>query len=234
VIRLVAVQYKAPNKEDKPRALREAAALVTGRSDLVVFPEMFATGYLFTSVDAARRIAEPADGPTFLAMADVARRTGAWVVAGFAERAADALFNSALVIDPRGERRFVYRKTLLYDADLPWATAGDSGYALFDTDFGRLSQGICMDLNDDRFVGWLRSAAADWIAFPTNWIEQGEDVHGYWAYRMLGVRGALVAANTWGPEQDTVFSGRSAVLRGGHVVAAAPASGNAAVYVTFG
>lgn len=227
-MRLCAVQFKTADKADKARALREAAALPVP-ANVVVFPEMFATGYIFRSVEEASRIAEGRDGPTFQAMADVARRTGAWVVAGFAESACDALFNSAMVVDPRGSLRFVYRKTLLYEADVPWARPGDSGYATFDTDFGRLTLGICMDLNDWRFTSFLRTTQADVVAFPTNWVEEGMDVHRYWRERLVGVRSAFVAANTYGPEEDTGFSGESAILMDGNVVAAGPKSGNAVV-----
>ena len=89
---------------------------------------------------------------------------------GFPEVDGDRFFNSALVINALGELAFCYRKTLLYEADETWATPGDSGYRYFDTNWGRFAPGICMDLNDDRFVQWCADNALDALAFPTNWI----------------------------------------------------------------
>ena len=156
----------------------------------------------------------------------MARAHGSWLVAGFPEVEGDRLFNSALVLDPTGELRFVYRKTLLYEEDLHWATPGDSGYATFDTEAGDFTVGICMDLNDDRFVAWCAQARPRAVAFPTNWVEEGHRVWPYWAWRLDGTGSALVAANSWGPEGHTAFRGESAIIDARTVLAAAPPTGD--------
>jgi predicted amidohydrolase len=198
-------------------------------SDLVVLPEMAVTGYTFPDAEAVRAVAELPDGPTFQALRPVARRGGCWVVAGFAERAGPRLFNSALVIDPTGALHGVYRKTLLYEADLPWATSGDSGYLCFEVAGRRVGTAICMDLNDDRLIDWLRAERVEVLAFPTNWVEEGVDTWPYWAWRLDDTGVALVAANTWGSEGAVRFSGRSAILWDRTIHAAAPATGDGVV-----
>jgi hypothetical protein len=142
-------------------------------------------------------------------------------VAGFAEREGTTLYNSARIIDDQGVLQFVYRKTLLFDADVPWAAVGNTGYRRFETAAGAFGVGICMDLNDDRFVAWCAGADLAAIAFPTAWLEQGIDVWRYWALRLLGVPAALVAANTFGFERGVEFSGRSAILQKNRILAAA-------------
>lgn len=228
------VQFRATKADpDTSRStlvgLAEQAAV---GADLVVLPEMAVSGYQFADRAAVERVAEEVDGPTCGALAEVARTHRCWLVCGFPERDGDRLFNSALVLDPSGARVFVYRKTLLYDADLPWATPGDSGYRAFDTDAGRFGVGICMDLNDDRFLEWTAGAALDAIAFPTNWVEEKDpehDIHTwvYWAWRMQGQRAALLAANTWGVDDVLSFTGESVVLKGGRVRGSLPRTGNA-------
>ena len=226
-MRVAAVQFK-PVRGAQVEALTRLQALARrgAGAELIVLPEMASTGYVFANRAEIAVVAEDVDGPTFTALSPVARELGAWVVVGFAERANDAFFNSALVIDPTGARRFVYRKTLLYDADVPWATPGDSGYRVFDTEHGSFTLGICMDLNDDRFVAWCRGAAARVVALPTNWLDEGEDVWSYWMWRMLGVPSALVAANTYGPEGALAFRGESAIIDRLRVLATAPATGD--------
>lgn len=195
-------------------------------ADLVVLPEMAATGYLFPGPDAVRPVAEAADGPTAAALCEVAGRRRAWIVAGFPEVDGDALYNSALVISADGEVAGVYRKTLLFAADEMWATPGAGAYPVFDTGSGRFGVGICMDLNDPRFVAWVADSDIDVLAFPTNWLEEGGDVHRYWMARLARRRVGLVAANTYGEEFGVGFSGRSAILYGATRVAAAPATGD--------
>ena len=128
------------------------------------------------------------------------------------ERAGPRLHNSALVLDDRGDLAFVYRKTLLFDADTTWASPGDSGYRSFRTRAGAFGVGICMDLNDPRFLYWLWRSRLDALAFPTNWVDEGSPVWPYWSARVGGSGAVLVAANTYGTEDDWSFSGRSAIL----------------------
>lgn len=227
-MRVAAVQYKPiKGKLDASRdRLVELAHEAGAEADLVVLPEMAATGYIFPSKDAVREVAEEREGPTFQALREVSRARGTWLVSGFAERGGEQLYNSAMVINPDGELVFVYRKTMLYDADLIWATPGDSGYRRFQSEAGAFGVGICMDLNDPRFVMWCWRSQLDAIAFPTNWVDEGVDVWPYWLGRIGGSGAALVAANTYGEDGDVRFSGRSAILRGSTVLVGAKAEGD--------
>ena len=214
------------------RALCDLTEQVAAASDLVVLPEMAVTGYLFDSPAEARVVAEAPDGPTFQALAPIARAQQAWLVCGFPERDGERLFNSAMVIGPDGGLRFCYRKTLLFDADTSWALPGDSGYLAFEVCGYRVAVGICMDLNDDRFVAWCTRESIDVLALPTNWLDQGEDVWSYWAWRMGPIRRTwLLAANTWGEEGPIRFSGRSLAMRDWRVHAALEVEGNGGVSV---
>ena len=234
-MRVSAVQFeptRGPSSGSLARLLPLVEDAATG-ADLVVCPEMAATGYLFADVHAARAIAEPATGPTFSALAPIARRHGTWMVCGFAEDAGETLYNSALVIDPGGELAFVHRKLLLYDPDYRWAQPGDNGVCVLDVANKRVSVGICMDLNNPYYTAWLRDARIDVCAFPTNWIDEGTDVHAYWRQRLMGTPTTLVAANRYGQEDGTLFSGRSAVLSTDDVRATAARHGDGVIRATL-
>ncbi|MEM6927384.1 MAG: carbon-nitrogen hydrolase family protein, partial [Myxococcota bacterium] len=228
-----AVKGDVETSRERLVALVERAAV---DADLVVCPEMAVTGYVFEHADDVRRVAEPARGPTFEALREVARTRRCFVVAGFPEIDGDTLYNSAWVIDDRGELAFVYRKTLLYTEDLHWAEPGDSGYHAFDVAGVRVGVGICMDLNDDRFVDWIADAECEAVAFPTNWVRSDDDqvdTWTYWAWRLGGLSAALVAANTWGCDGDIEFSGRSAVLADRTIHAALPPCGDGVLRATI-
>jgi len=237
-MQVAAVQYRAERAPDDVLGAlarsrdqltsHAASVLAQGPLDLLVLPEMAASGYLFPSPDAVRQVAETEDGPTVQAVAALARAHRCHVVVGFPERAGDRLYNSAAVLDGHGELVAVYRKRLLFRADGPWATPGERPYPLVDTGSGRFTVGICMDLNDDAFTAWIRESGVEMVAFPTNWVDEGEPTWPYWAWRMHGSRAALVAANRWGSEhvsgvvadgptdaeaEVTRFSGASCVLQ---------------------
>ncbi|MEC7947477.1 MAG: carbon-nitrogen hydrolase family protein [Myxococcota bacterium] len=245
-MKLAAVQYRPP--KGKPDAARaDIVRLVDeacGRgADLVVLPEMATSGYVWASKAELLPHAEVRRGPTFRALAERARRHRAWVVCGFPERFhapgvrgptgahAVRLYNSALVVSPDGELATCYRKVLLYDADETWAEPGWRR-AVCPASFGRIVPGICMDINDPRFIRHLVESHADVLAFCTNWVEEGTDVHPYWRERLTGWTGWAVAANAHGSDRGVGFSGRSAILApGGRVVAHAETTGDAIVFV---
>lgn len=244
-MKLAAVQYRPPKGEpDRARAdlvslLAEAGAQ---GADLVVFPEMATSGYVWRSPAELAPFAEAPTGPTFQALAAGAQTHGCWVVCGFPERGAASasptgalrarLHNSALIISPTGELVACYRKVLLYEADYDWAQPGHRRILCDTTSLGRLAPGICMDLNDHRFVTHLIADRVDVCAFCTNWVEEGIDVHAYWQDRLQRWSGWFVAANAWGEDRGTHFSGRSAILApDGSVAAAAPEEGDRVILV---
>jgi N-carbamoylputrescine amidase len=225
---LAAGQFKRPMSGDPHLSLAAWAERAAQGAELLVLPEMAASGYVFPTREAAYLRSEGARGPTYQVLSPIAKAHEIWIVAGYPERDGDRMFNSAAVINPAGELAFTYRKTLLYELDEHWAEPGDSGYRLFEASFGTFGVGICMDLNDDRFIDWMSTVTPDVLAFPTNWIyeEQG-DIWAYWAWRMSGQNTTLVAANTYGVQGDTRFSGRSLILRNRVALAHAPELGHA-------
>lgn len=231
---MAAIQFKRKQVVSAHQALNEWASRAATAADLVVLPEMAASGYVFENRTEAFKAAELPEGPTFQALSPVAVTYGCWVVAGFPERDKDRLFNSALIINPKGELAFVYRKTLLFETDETWATPGDSGYRLFDTKWGSFTVGICMDLNDDQFVQWCARQKPGVLAFPTNWVQEDGDVWSYWAWRMHSLSTSLVAANTYGSEGGLQFSGQSIILDQGNILSFAPVQGNSIIWGTVG
>ena len=56
------------------------------KADLIVLPELFATGYTFISKEEAESMAENTDGVTAKFLISLAEKTGAVVVGGFIEK----------------------------------------------------------------------------------------------------------------------------------------------------
>ncbi len=229
---MLAVVQFGPNRGERTQNLRRLAELTSAAcaagARLVVLPEMAASGYRFPSADAIRPLCEPAHGETLATLAPIARDFGAFLVAGFAERAPDErLFNSALVVSPAGELLATYRKRLLFDDDETWATPGDTPFPRFHTPYGTALVAICMDINGWELPRAARLAPPDVICFPTNWVDEGRtDIHDYWNWRMPTFDGIFLAADRTGAEDGVGFYGRSAILVAGRPVVSAPATGD--------
>jgi predicted amidohydrolase len=167
-----------------------------GGADLVVLPELAGPGYLPRAeiAEAAESIADP--GPCLSAWMGAAERQGVAVVAGFAERDGDRLFNSAAVIDSGGAIVEVYRKLHLFGDERGVFTPGDRGLVTAAVAGIRVGVLVCYDL---RFVEAMRALAlhgAELIAVPTAWVA-GFDRHttDAPAQRIRQADGAIVQAN---------------------------------------
>jgi predicted amidohydrolase len=108
---------------------------------IVVLPECLNMGWTDPS---ARRLAQPIPGPHAEQLADAARESGVFVVAGLVERAGDRLFNSAVLIDPRGEFLLLHRKINELDIAHDLYSIGDR-LEVARTELGTLGINICAD-----------------------------------------------------------------------------------------
>jgi 5-aminopentanamidase len=155
----------AANRERTATAVEEAVSL---GAELVVLPELVSSGYAFEDAAEARRSAEDADGETIAVWSRLAAEHAIVLVAGFCERAADDVFNSAAVIDPTGLRA-VYRKVHLWERERLVFSAGDGAPPLVETAVGRISTMVCYDLEFPEWVRIPALAGAQLLVAPVNW-----------------------------------------------------------------
>lgn len=89
--------------------------------------------------------AEPVPGPTTKAVAKLAKQYNMYVICPIREQAGDKQYNTAVLIDRKGETAGYYRKVFVF-----WGEGlhlSDEGVKVFETDFGRISILTCFDLN---------------------------------------------------------------------------------------
>jgi predicted amidohydrolase len=153
------------------RARAEAAIEGAARDGarVVVLPELCNSGYVFADADEARRLAEPADGPTVSGWARLARAHELVIVGGLCELDAEGVVrNSAVLVDGDGVRA-VYRKAHLWDREALVFAAGSDAPPVVDVALGRIGVMVCYDLE---FPEWVRLAAlagAELLCAPVNW-----------------------------------------------------------------
>src|SRR5215204_798623 len=80
-------------------------------ADLVVFPELFLSGYTLTDIEG---LAVHLDGPELKMIADMARESSTALMFGTPERVSGGIANSAFCVDEQGTIAAVYRKVQLY------------------------------------------------------------------------------------------------------------------------
>jgi gamma-glutamyltranspeptidase / glutathione hydrolase len=162
---------------DDRAARRDAALAAIERAtrrgvDLVILPEMAASGYLLDR-DQVREVAEPADGsgPMLASWAAAARRCGAALIGGFAEDlGAERFANSVAVIDRDGAIIGTYRKLHLFGREHDVFQPGDTGLPIVEVAGARVGLLVCYDLRFPEAARILALRGAQMIAVPTAWV----------------------------------------------------------------
>lgn len=114
-------------------------------TDLTIFPECYASGYCFDSLEEALQFGESIPGPSTDRVAALCRQLQTHVVFGLLERDGDQLYNAAVLIGPAGLIGS-YRKV-----HLPWlgvdrfTTAGERPFEVFEAGGVRIGMLICYD-----------------------------------------------------------------------------------------
>lgn len=198
--------------------LRDAArhAHVQG-AQLLVFPEMFVTGYAIgtAAVQALARSADPARAQSYAAaVAEIARQTAMEIVYGYPERSDDgAVYNAAQWVSAQGQVRLNYRKSHLYGSvDAQQFSPAPASAALATLRGWRIGLLICYDVEFPEAPRLAALAGADVVLVPTANMAPNDFV----PQRLVPVRAfenqiALAYANYAGPEGHWVYNGQSLI-----------------------
>jgi predicted amidohydrolase len=108
---------------------------------IVVLPECLDLGW---TDPAARELAQAIPGPHSDSLAEAARRSGVYIVAGLTERAGERIYNAAVLISPQGDILLKHRKINIMEIAQNLYTPGGS-LAVAETPLGTIGVNICAD-----------------------------------------------------------------------------------------
>jgi predicted amidohydrolase len=194
-----------------------------GGADLVVFPELANSGYLWGIDRKARsayfQLAEPISGPFVTELARLARRYHIQVVTGFLEAhpsVTASLYNSAVLIDSDGAVVGVHHKVHIPNEEKHWFYAG-SRTDVFRTKLGTIALEVCADALFPELARIQSLKGAEIICAVFN-ADRYEPLWGppdrlrcYAVMRSLENREFFLCCNRVGDEDGHVFVGRSAI-----------------------
>ncbi len=167
------VQFKPSFGEVKENLARAFALMERESADLWVLPELFATGYLFSSREELAELSEPVPGgATTRALLEFARDRGTYLVAGLAERDGDRIYNSAVVVGPRGVIGR-YRKLHLFGKEKFWFEPGDLPLEPVELNGVRIGVMVCFDHFFPEVARTLALRGAQIICHPANLVLPG-------------------------------------------------------------
>ena len=195
---------------------------------LVALPEMFNTTFFAVeTLEHFDNFFETIPGPTTGRLCQVAEECGVGVIAGLSEKVLGGqYYNSAVLIDSKGEVVGTYRKTHLPLMVAPaeratyercYFTPGDLGLPVFEIDGIRVGVLICYDRHFPEAFRTLVARGAEMIVIPTGartWNTSWRS--GIWE-SLLRTRAYengvfIVAANRAGTERGTTYLGDSMIV----------------------
>ena len=137
--------------------------------DLIVLPELFATGYTFTSIEEVESLSENKDGETSKFLQEMGKRTDAVIVGGFVEKFENKLFNSAMMVSKDGVID-IYRKLHLFNKEKKWFSPGNTKLKVNTIKGAKVGMMICFDWTFPEVVRTLSLLGAEIIAHPANLV----------------------------------------------------------------
>jgi predicted amidohydrolase len=190
----------------------EWIAEAAGRgSDLVLLPELWASGY---DLENWAKYASPLGAGSFKQVADLARQHRIAVGCSLLEKKDDRAYNTFVLSGPDGETWGVYRKVHRFRLlqEEKWLGAGDQ-LVLAQTPWGQVGLSICYDL---RFPELFRpyAIAGSYLALVV--AEWPERRVAHWS-KLLQARAIenqmfVVGVNKVGKSQGVKLGGRSAIV----------------------
>jgi predicted amidohydrolase len=233
----VAVAQTAPVVGDVAANLADAErhiAALAGRADLVVFPELFTTGYRLAGLDHAY-LADPLPGGPSIARLSRAAAAAKLAVSGtLLESAGPALYDTAILIGPDGALVGCYRKSHLYPAERAYFAPGQELTVLSLGADLRVGMAICFEHAFPEIFTELALSGANLVAIPS------AVPVGYEHLLELRTRARaqdnqlfVAAANLVGDDGQSRWCGGSLIIDPrGDVLAAAGSDGPAVIVAT--
>lgn len=183
-------------------------------ADLMVLPELALTGYYFRNRSELMTMAEdPFQSSALQSLIALCKAKNMHLVSGFAEKAGDKYFNSAVLLGPAGIIH-IYRKLHLFNEEKVWFDPGDKPLRVNTISDLKIGMMICWDWAFPEVVRVLALDGAHLICHPANLVLD------YCQRTMIGraIENGLfiISANRCGadkrPQGTLKFTGRSQII----------------------
>lgn len=206
--------------ETEVNAERVAAVVAESDADLVVFPELFLSGY---RLQGLRDLAVPLDGPVVEGLRAAARDAERALIVGIIEADGERVFNSALCIDRDGTIAGSHRKTHPFGRERDVFETGDAlePMALAGRTIGVM---VCFEVEIGEVARSLARRGAELlVTISANMEPYGPDHELFARARALENNLPHLYVNRVGEDAGLRFTGESRVIDAvGDVVAVAP------------
>jgi len=202
---------KAVNIAKAVKMVKEAASK---GAKIILLPELFEGLYFCKDKDekyfSLAHCKE--NNPLLIIFSNLAKELHVVLLVSYFEKTKDKYYNSLVLINSDGSILDNYRKTHIPDGpgyeEKFYFSPGDTGFKVWDTEFGRIGAGICWDQWFSESARCLALLGAELIFFPTAIGSEPEievDSCGHWQRVQMGHAASntvpVICANRIGEEE---------------------------------
>jgi N-carbamoylputrescine amidase len=201
-------------KENINKSLDLASKAISQKVNVFLLQELFQTQY-FCSTQNSKffdlAITFP-DSEIFEVFSNFCKHHKIVIPISFFEKYGQNYFNSLVLIDSKGKLSNIYRKSHIPDGpgynEKFYFTPGNTGFKVFDTEYGKIGCGICWDQWFPECARSMTLLGADMILYPTAIGSEPQDPKlnskKHWENVMIGHSAAnqipIIASNRIGEE----------------------------------
>jgi len=163
-ISLVQTDIAWENKRKNLRKLEIKLQALSGKTDFIVLPEMFSTGFTMQS----HLFAETINGETLTTLRQWSKKYNIAIAGSFICNEKEKFFNRAFFLSPDGEEHFYDKRHLFRMGNEPQYFSAGSQRCIFSWLGWKICLMVCYDL---RFPVWCRNVINEYdlLLFVANW-----------------------------------------------------------------
>jgi len=212
---VIALAQAEPVRYDKQKNIDRAAQLIAEAAahgaSLILFPEMFVSGYMVW--DRVSKLAEAPYGPSVSNLCALAKLNNILIACGIPETGPFGRpYNAVCVIDRDGSLLGSYHKTHLFNGEPNYFSAGE-GLPTFDSSIGKIGVLICYDLEFPEPARLLALRGARLLLAPTANMVPYQDYQRVYVRARARENGIFVATtNTVGSDGTYSYFGESTAV----------------------
>ena len=198
-------------EENTSRALAWIEQAAREGSQLILFPELWSSGYDLEHINA---YAQFPGSELWKSLADQAKKCSITVGGTMIEKENDKYYNTSLLFGPKGDMLGRYRKIHLFRSiqEDRYFSPGDH-LEMVDLDWGKTGLATCFDLRFPEIFREYALAGAKIILLPAEWPARRLE-HWRTLIRARAIENQLfvIAVNACGYHQSEPYAGHSAVI----------------------
>jgi omega-amidase len=168
VVSIIQTELHWENIEANLAMFEEKIWQIKDKTDLIVLPEMFSTGFSMN----ASKLAEPMNSKTFRWMKQMSQQTGAVVCGSYIVREKENYFNRFLWMNPDGTFSHYDKRHLFRMAKEHETYSGGSHKIILNLKGWRIMPLICYDLRFPVYSRQGKGLTYDCLVYVANWPER--------------------------------------------------------------